>query len=183
MQSNELRLLFELAQSKGCKFTSLTYRSTESGELARHTLLVGADYKAALERDLKYIKRVQRNISKKSTDPLFVQAVTEISEGLEKSLSKYDGEQLKKDIADKDVYESIFPGVKQHKDTGAYYLWGMGVSKKVITEGKPSKPTKSKDLTIVKDKIRAKLRNSKYRQFKLNNIDKATVNGTTLNLE
>jgi len=183
MNPNELRLLFELAQNKGCKFTTLTYRSASTGELARHTLLFGVDYKKSLERDLKFLKRLKNRYEAVVTPTLQYQAVVELIESTENALSKYDGETLSKEATDKDIYESIAPGVKQHKDTGEYYIWAFGVSKDVIEPGKPSKPVKSKPLTIEKDRIRSRLRGNNYRNFKLRNITKAAVNGNTLILE
>jgi hypothetical protein len=187
MNSNELRLLFELAQNKGCKFTTLVYRSAESGELARHTLLFGVDYKTAIERDLKFLRRLKKIIgNKKYGTPgavLDFQAVEELIASLEKSLVKHSSPT--QDDTDKDVYDYIFPGVKQHKDTGAYYLWALGVKKDVIEPGtKGSKKTvNSKPLTVAKDRIRTKLRTNQYRQFRLSNVGKATFNGNTLVLE
>lgn len=189
MTPNELRLLFELAKNKGCKFTTLTYRSSESGELAKHTLLFGVDYKAALERDLKYLQRLEKrlgalNYGKATQDQLLLfQAATELVESTKKSLAKYDGDQLSKEARDKDIYNIIYPGVKQHKETGAYYLWALDYKKTVIQPGKPSKPTNSKPLTVAKDRIRRKLRSNRYRNFRLDNITKASVNGNTLVIE
>lgn len=188
MKSNELRLLFELAQNKGCKFTNFTYRSTESGELASHTVLFGIDYKAAIQRDLKYLGKLRDIVGKKKYGApgaaLEFQAIEELISSLEKSLKNYDGTALSKEAAEKDTYESVFPGIKQHKDTGAYYLYGLALKKKVIEPGKNDKKTvKSKDLTIAKDKIRARLRTNRYRQFRLNSINKAVVNGNALILE
>lgn len=189
MNPNELRLLFELAQNKGCKFTTLTYRSASSGELARHTLLFGVDYKHALERDLKYLKRLLRVIgsrkmkTSKPDDLLLFTACEELIASAEKSLAKYDNDKLTKEAAEKDVYNHIVPGVKQHKNTGEYYIWAFRQSKEVLQSGKPSKPVNSKPLTIAKDKIRSKLRTESYANFKLSNITKAAVNGNTLILE
>lgn len=197
MNSKELGLLFTLAQQKGCKFTTLVYRSTESGELARHTLLFGADYKSAIEKDLRYLKRYKalKGSVKVSSLPgvpadviasarLEFIAIDELIDGLQQSLAKYDGDQLKKAEEEKDVYTSVFPGVKQHKDTGVYYLWALGLRKKVIEPAtKPKKTVKSRDLTIAKDRIRTKLRTNRYRQFRLSNIGKAVINGGTLVIE
>lgn len=182
MNANELRVLFELAKNKGCKFTTLTYRSTESGELARHTLLFGVDYKSAIEHDLAYLNKLKKYVDRKSIktsdDQLFVQAVNELVNAMEKSKTKQDTAP-----AADNVYDFIFPGIKQHKDTGVYYIWGFAHRKVVLEPGKDLKPSKSKDVTLVKDKIRNKLRTTKYRQFKLSNIGKATVNGNTITVE
>ena len=186
MTPNELRLLFELAKNKGCKFITLTYTSTE-GETAKHTIAFGSNYKNALERDLKYLKRLRDRFGRMTLTQdglLLFQAVTELVESTEKSLAKYDGDELSKSAKEKDVYNTIFPGVKQHKETGAYYLWGQAVRKTVI---KPASTTKnapnSKPLTIAKDRIRRKLRTNRYRQFRLDSVAKSAVNGDTLVIE
>jgi hypothetical protein len=190
MTPNELRLLFELAKSKGCKFVNLTYRSSESGELARHTLLFGVDYKQALERDLKYLERVYKRIGRlnyaQATDEqkLLFTAISELLDSTKNSLAKYDGNELSKAAKEKDIYNTIYPGVKQHKETGAYYLWALAHKKVVLQAGTTStKTVNSKPLTIAKDRVRSKLRSNRYRNFRLDNVAKAAVNGNTLVIE
>jgi len=58
-------------------------------------------------------------------------------------------------------------------------------SKVVLQEGKPRKPVNSKPLTIAKDKLKKMLglRSNKLRQFALDNITKAKVNGDTIIFE
>jgi lipoate-protein ligase A len=173
MNTDEIRILFELAKTKGCKFTALTYRSVDTGELARHTLLFGVDYSAAIERDLKYLKRVKNKLS-----GLTLQACEELIQSLEKSRTKVSSPP-----EEEDVYESVVPGIKHHKQTGVYYLYAFAMKKTVVEPATtPRKTVNSKPLTVEKEKLRARLRTSKYRQFRLDTIARCAVNGGVLEI-
>ena len=83
-------------------------------------------------------------------------------------------------------YESLFDrqgkrikGVKVHKENRSLYVDGLLRSKIVIKEGKVSKDKGKK----TKDFLRESLPVGNYRQFRLNNVSVAKLNGETLILK
>ena len=100
------------AQAKGSRFASLTYRAKGTGELARFTVLLGADLEKAYRRDLAIIrKRISRN-----TDPLRGQALAEIECSLAESLKVGIGNNSR--YTKKETYVQVVPGIKVAKETG-----------------------------------------------------------------
>lgn len=184
MTINEVQTVSALASNaKGCKFASVLYRSGSTGELARYSLLIGVSYENAVIQDLEFLYRLKRykpynNISNECVN-IHKQAVDELIESLEKS--KVSQSQTSTNT---NIYVNICNGIKKHKETGVFYLWGFIQQKTVIIPPlKPSRSVQSKPLTIEKDRIRRKLHTDSYRQFKIDNIGTVKINNQTLVLE
>lgn len=174
--------LFKMLQGvTGVQFASLTYRTKATDELARYTLLLGASVENAYAGDLQKVEEALPTL----TDSLDVQAATEIINSLRQSLDKGIGNNDAYTL--QGVYASTgIPGVFINTNDNALHLRNVFVqSKVVLQEGKPRKPVNSKPLTIAKDKLKKMLglRSNKLRQFALDNITKARVNGDTIIFE
>lgn len=174
--------LFKMLQGvTGVQFASLTYRTKATDELARYTLLLGASVENAYAGDLQKVEEALPTL----TDSLDVQAATEIINSLRQSLDKGIGNNDAYTL--QGVYASTgIPGVFINTNDNALHLRNVFVqSKVVLQEGKPRKPVNSKPLTIAKDKLKKMLglRSNKLRQFALDNITKAKVNGDTIIFE
>jgi hypothetical protein len=174
--------LFKMLQGvTGVQFASLTYRTKATDELARYTLLLGASVENAYAGDLQKVEDALPTL----TDSLDVQAATEIINSLRQSLDKGIGNNDAYTL--QGVYASTgIPGVFINTNDNALHLRNVFVqSKVVLQEGKPRKPVNSKPLTIAKDKLKKMLglRSNKLRQFALDNITKAKVNGDTIIFE
>lgn len=174
--------LFKMLQGvTGVQFASLTYRTKATDELARYTLLLGASVENAYAGDLQKVEDALPTL----TDSLDVQAATEIINSLRQSLDKGIGNNDAYTL--QGVYASTgIPGVFINTNDNALHLRNVFVqSKVVLQEGKPRKPVNSKPLTIAKDKLKKMLglRSNKLRQFALDNITKAKVNGDTITFE
>ena len=174
--------LFKMLQGvTGVQFASLTYRTKATDELARYTLLLGASVENAYAGDLQKVEDALPTL----TDSLDVQAATEIINSLRQSLDKGIGNNDAYTL--QGVYASTgIAGVYINTNDNALHLKNVFVqSKVVLQEGKPRKAVNSKPLTIAKDKLKKMLglRTNKLRQFALDNITKAKVNGDTITFE
>jgi hypothetical protein len=174
--------LFQMLQGvTGVQFASLTYRTKATDELARYTLLLGASVENAYKGDLEKVEAALPTL----TDALDVQAARELINSLRNSLDK--------GIGNNDAYtlQGVYTptgiaGVFINTNDNALHLRNVFVqSKVVLVEGKPRKAVNSKPLTIAKDKLKKALglRSNKIRQFALDNITKAVVNGDTISFE
>lgn len=174
--------LFKMLQGvTGVQFASLTYRTKATDELARYTLLLGASLENAYGNDIAKVEEVLPTL----TDSLEIQAASEILASLRQSLDKGIGNNDAYTL--QGVYQPTgIAGVFINTNDNALHLKNVFVqSKVVLQEGKPRKPVNSKPLTIAKDKLKRSLglRTNKLRQFALDNITKAVVNGDTITFE
>ena len=174
--------LFQMLQGvQGVQFASLTYRTKASGELARYTLLLGASLDNAYKADLAKVEDAMPTL----TDALDINAAHEIATSLRTSSDK--------GLGNNDAYTmqggytpTGIPNVYINTNDNALHIKNVFVqSKVVLQEGKPRKPVNSKPETIAKDNLKKLLglRSNKIRQFALDNITKAVVNGDTITFE
>lgn len=165
----------------GVQFASLTYRTKATDELARYTLLLGASVENAYKGDIQKVEEALPTL----TDALDIQAAGDIITSLRNSLDKGIGNNDAYTL--QGVYQFTgIDGVYINTNDNALHLRNVFVqSKVVLEEGKPRKPVNSKPLTIAKDKLKKMLglRSNKLRQFALDNIAKAKVNGDTITFE
>lgn len=179
--SNLAGLLAHLAAIKGAKFASFTYRSKESGELARYTIVLGADFHAVYEKDRDTLREMLPSLA-----GLPLEAATALLKSVEESLAKGLGNNSAythgKDKGDTYVHLQGINGVSVNKNDGILHVKGLLKSKVTLEEG-TWPVVNSRPLTIAKDKIRKSLRQSAIRQFALTNVKTARLNGETLELE
>lgn len=165
----------------GVQFASLTYRTKATGEKARYTIILGANLENAYKSD---VAKVEAHIPT-ITDPLELQAANELLTSLQNSLDKGIGNN--DDFTLKGVYVATgIPSVFINSNDNVLHLRNVFVqSKVVLEEGEPRKEVKSKPLTIAKDKMKKSLglRTNKLRQFVLDGITIAKVNGDTITFE
>jgi hypothetical protein len=176
-----MSLFKKLQGVTGVQFASLTYRTKATEELARYTLLLGASLENAYKGDVEKVEAALPTL----TEPLEIQAARDILASLRQSLDKGIGNNEAYTL--QGVYAPTgVPGVYINTNDNALHIKNVFVQTKVILEdGKPRKPVNSKPLTIAKDKLKKSLalRTNKLRQFALDNITKAVVNGDTITFE
>lgn len=158
------------------QFISFEYKNSR-GEEARYTIQVGCNYLNLVKKSVLELEADKDRLTKESR---------EAAESLIYSFNKtINGEKI--NIATKpSPYESLFDrqgkrikGVKVHKENRSLYVDGLLRSKIVIKEGKVSKDKGKK----TKDFLRESLPVGNYRQFRLNNVSVAKLNGETLILK
>lgn len=172
---NALALLSEITKNSSARFASFTYCAKGTGEIARHTLRLGASVTAAYRKDLATLEKVRPSLA---GVPLI--ACDELIASLRESLEKGVGNNSAFTCAD--TYVSIAKGVKVHKETGEIYVSGFSRAKAVIAEG-VHKAVKSSEKTIAKNKLRKGLLSGKIRQFALPATISAKLNGKELVFE
>lgn len=168
-------LLKQLETITSAKFASLTYRSKGSNELARHTILLGANHETAYKKDLAKLLILEPRL-----DGIKKQACLELIDSLKNSLEKGIGQN--DNNTRKDIYEYLpVKGLKMHKETKQLYLQGYTVSKEVLENGE-YKEVKSSEKTIAKNELRRLGRLSKIREFVLSieNLKGVKINGKNI---
>lgn len=170
-------LFVELLRTEGTKFVSFTYRSKGTNELARHTLIVGFVTRHLYERDVVILKDL---IDNNKVSGLSLKAAQELLESRIASLTLGVGHNPEYSCAG--VYGEVDAGVKVHVIDGSYHVMGLVQNKITLEEG-TFKVRNRRPLTIAKDEIRDMLPSEKIRQYKLQNVVGARLNGQTLEID
>lgn len=180
-----VKLVVTAKTIKGTSFVGLREYSNAQGEVSNYTINAGISYFNVLTSDYQKLINIQNDIVDvlKKQYPIAVveKAYYEILTSLEKRLSDEETkEQLRaegdKTIAQSDAqinaYINLAKGVKLHKDTMQLHVFGL-VVRKTILQATEYKETKSRELTIVKNKIKKQcdFKQDKYRTFIFNKGD------------
>lgn len=172
---NALALIPELTKTSSARFASFTYSAKGTGEVARHTLRLGASVTAAYRKDLAKLEKLAPTLSGVEAEAC-AELIASLKESLEKGIgnnSAYTGA---------DTYVTIAKGIKVHKESGEIYVSGFSRAKAVIEAG-TFKTVKSSPKTIAKNKLRKGLLSGKIRQFALPSTLSAKLNGKELVFE
>jgi hypothetical protein len=139
---NALDILRE-STTNGCKFISFLYMTKGTGETSRYTLNFGIDYKAACEADKIALEAYQpSNDIEAEAKGQMLQSLTEtLTQGVSSSYTQ------------KDTFDNIGKGIRQHKETAP--------------PTNPKKPVNSRPLTLAKRDIEKALefKRNKFGQF------------------
>ena len=165
-------IIAALGGIEGCRFASLTYTAKESGEVARHTVLLGFNYKTSVEKSLLELEIIRPSLT--GIDAI---AADELLESFRKTLNgTQDGYTKAETYADTAV-----KGLKVNTVDNSLQLFGLVQSKVVLTPGN-FKVVKSAEKTIAKNKLRKELPVGKFREYALDNgaIHGARINGETI---
>lgn len=173
-------LISSLALTAGrAKFASLTYASKQSGEVARHTLIIGANYNKVVQESL-----LELEIMLPTLTGIKAQACDELMESFKKTLEAHARGEQNEDYTKKGLYRTLCTGLQCLDTDGTLEICGLSHAKAVITPG-VFKEVKSRPLTIAKNELRALTRAGKWRTFCLDagNLNGVRLNGETLELE
>jgi hypothetical protein len=180
-----VKLVVTAKTIKGTSFVGVRDYSNTQGEVSNYTINAGFSYVNVLTNDYQNLIEKQNDIFAvlKKSYPIAVvkKAYSELLTSLEKRLSdEKTKEQLRaegdKTIAQSDAqinaYINLAKGVKLHKDTMQLHVFGL-VVRKTILQPTEYKETKSRELTIVKNKIKklCEFKQDKYRTFIFNKGD------------
>lgn len=176
--ADTMDLIEQVRRMTGAKFVAFTYRSRETNELARYTLILGANLTTLYEKDRATLAALLPTL-----DGLKADAATALLASIDESLAKGLGnnDAYTHGPAQGDTYAPIMPGLKVHKTDGTLHVTGLLHHKTVLEPG-VHKDVKSRPLTLAKREIERELRRSKIRQFRLPNLLTAKLNGETLEL-
>jgi hypothetical protein len=177
--NNEITLANQIKNlmAKGTRFVSLTYTSKNTGEVARHTLLLGASYEKILSVD--HTKVLMDGF--RDTTELQAQARREVLASLYKSIQAAKNGTVSEDYTRKNE-ERIQLGKGVFLVSSGLQITGYSIAKKVLQAG-VYKHVNSKPLTLAKQAIERDLKRSKIRNFCLSNVSAARIEGKTLILD
>ena len=176
-----MKIIDLIASQAGlARFASFTYCSTSTGEVARYTLQLGFSYRNILQKSI-----MELEVDKQIMLDLPRQAADEILASLNASLSGTQTRYTKKDIyEDYKVDGKTVQGIKVNKNDGSLKIFGLMTSKVQITPPvTPYKKHNSAPLTIQKNLITKDLTIGRFREFALDNLAMAKLNGETLVFE
>jgi hypothetical protein len=171
-------LIAAIAKGKGAKFAAFTYEAQKSGEVARHTIILGASTEVLYQKDIVALKQL---LEAGTLTPLEVQAAQNILASRKTSLEVGIGNNPAYTCAGVYVHPDFAPGISVHIVNGAVYVRGLTEGKVIIKPGE-YKPVNSAPLTIAKQKIEKGLPGGRFRLFRLPNVLQAKLNGETLDL-
>lgn len=178
--AQNLELVATAKNIKGTSFINVDNYTNEKGEVSQQLIVAGITYENCLVNDFNSLQTKQgevfETLQKEYSLELIKKAYENVFTSLEKRLSSEEVKQALREQNDKTInqsdaqinaYTHIAKGVKLHKETQKLHVFGLLVRKKVITPIE-YKETKSRELTIVQNKIKklCDFKQEKYRNFK-----------------
>lgn len=159
----------------GCRFVCFTYRAKTSGELARHTILVGFSYHNLVVKSVEELTNILPTLT---GDNLL--AGNEVMGSLRKTLAAHEVGKQNEDYTKAGMYAPVRNGVNINLNDNSIQVFGLSVNKVVIEPG-VFKIVKSRPMTILKNQIHDRLSLSKFREYALDSgvILNGKVNGET----
>jgi len=178
-------LLNQLDAVNGVKFASFKYRTKGTGELARYVVNIGINLENLYLADIATIDGMLPNL-----DGLTKDAAEDIRGSLQQTLDNGFGNNDRDTHGKKngDTYlPTAIAGVFVNKNDGLLHLKNVIVQSKVVIEAGPpekaKKPVNSSAMTLAKKEIDRNLKRNKLRQFALDGIAVAKLNGEVIELE
>ncbi len=164
---------------KSTSFVGIRNYENKQGEVSNQTIVAGITYENCLLNDFKVLQEKQNEVfetlQKDYSNELILQAYQNVYNSLEKRLSSEEVKEALRQQNDKtialsdaqiDAYTHLAKGVKQNKETLQIHIFGLVVRKQVL-QAIEYKETKSRELTIVQNKIKklCQFKQDKYRNF------------------
>lgn len=186
---NQVATLVACKTIKGTSFVGIRNYKNSQGEVSNQTFIVGINYGKLLENDLEKLKafdiapliaKYDKETVSKAYQELLVSLVKRTATELEKEVLRENGDTtINRSDAQSEAYEHVAKGLK--KQDGCLYIYGLTVKKTVIEA--VEYPTVNSQLkTIVKNEIKklADLKETKYKQFKLGELETLNIQGFTI---
>lgn len=164
---------------KSTSFVGIRNYENKQGEVSNQTIVAGITYENCLLNDFKVLQEKQNEVfetlQKDYSNELILQAYQNVYNSLEKRLSSEEVKEALRQQNDKtialsdaqiDAYTHLAKGVKLNKETLQIHIFGLVVRKEVLVPIE-YKETKSRELTIVQNKIKklCQFKQDKYRNF------------------
>lgn len=141
--------------NKSCRFVSLLYRAKETGELAKHTILLNVRRERCLKVDLENLQR-----HRPSLKGIMAEAADELIESINETLTTgHNSRYTKQGYYDRQGNGNVQVSVKL-----VAYVRGYQIRKEIVERGH-YKRVMSRPLTIAKNKLRGDLKNTRCREF------------------
>jgi hypothetical protein len=165
------------------RFASFDYTAKESGERARHTVILSADYINCLERsalELSLIGIASFAAENKLPVAAVAAAHAELTESIQESIREQKAGRQNSAYTKKGMYKPLCNGIHSFVD-GTLEIKGISQSKVVQVPG-VFKPVNSSPKTLAKNALRRALPLGKFRTFCLDigNMHTVKLNGETI---
>jgi len=135
---------FKASLAKGASFVSFIYQTKSTGETSIYTLNFGIKYKNAVSSDFEALC----NYVPKT--PLEEEAKAEMLQSMNETLTQ----GVSSAYTQKDLWETIIPGVRLNKESGQISFYGFIQKKEIIEPAtNPRKTVNSKPLTLAKKAV------------------------------
>ena len=173
----------------GTSFVGVRNYENSKDEVSNQTFVVGINYANLLDNDLKTLKafdikpliaKYNKEVVTKAYTELLNSLIKRTATELEKAILRASNDStINRSDAQSDAYENVAKGLKM-KDNNLY-IYGLCVKKTVLVEGNYPK-VNSQLKTIVKNEIKksANLKETKFKQFKLGNLEELNIQGFTI---
>lgn len=155
--ANFAALVALLDGNKSSRFISVLYRAKESGELARHTVLLNVNRTRCLKVDLANLQKVRPSLN-----GIEAQACDELIASITETLTTGSNSQYTK----AGYYDGQGNGNVQVSVKDVCYVRGYVTGKEVFEKG-TYKEVKSSAKTLAKNKLRKDLKNTRVREFRI----------------
>ena len=188
-----LKIIVSVKNLNGNSFVGIRNYTNSANEVSDQVFVVGINYGNLLKNDLKKMKSIStlRKVVKmfsKHDKNLVKTAYNEVVSSLQKRMLSEEEKQKLFLLGDKvmnysngqkGAYTPIAKGLKA-KDN-QLYIYGLCVRRTVKIKG-VYKPTKQREKTIVKSKIKgvSNLSEKKFKIFKVGNISELKLQGITI---
>lgn len=178
---------------KSTSFVGVRNYENKQGEISNQTILAGISYENCLLNDFKVLQEKQKEVfvilQNEFSKEVIEKAYQNVFTSLEKRLSSEEVKEALRLENDKTInlsdgqinaYKHLAKGVKMNKETLQIHIFGL-VVKKTILQPIEYKETKSRELTIVQNKIKklCNFKQDKYRTFIFDNSE-IKMQGVTL---
>lgn len=187
---NILKTLVAVKNIKGTSFVGVRNYENRQGEVSNQTFVIGINYANLLKNDLKKLKsnEVKRQVvalyqgnDKETVKKAYFELVTSLEKRTateeEKAKLKAQGDAtINRSEAQKGAYTQLANGLKTQDN--ALFIYGLCVRKTILKKGE-YKTSNPRAKTLIKNKIKkfAELRETKYKQFKLGNLETLKLQG------
>ena len=178
---------------KSTSFVGVRNYENKQGEISNQTILAGISYENCLLNDFKVLQEKQKEVfvilQKEFSKEVIEKAYQNVFTSLEKRLSSEEVKEALRLENDKTIalsdaqinaYKHLAKGVKMNKETLQIHIFGL-VVKKTILQPIEYKEVKSRELTIVQNKIKklCNFKQDKYKTFIFDNSE-IKMQGVTL---
>lgn len=167
-----VELISALGGIQGCRFASFTYTAKGSGEQARYSVLLGFNYRAAVEKSL-----LELEIARPSLSGIDAIAADEMMASYKKTLAGTQDAYTKAEI----YADTSVKGLKVNTNDNSLQLFGLVENKVVLVPGNHP-VVNSAPKTIAKRKLEKQLPVGKFREFAIDNgaFHSARINGEVI---
>lgn len=155
-------------------FVGINGYTNSYGEISNNLVNVGASLANAKKKDVETLNNV--DVTTYNFDSILLE------KGRVELINSLTNPNENRSQGQIDAYTIITNGIKVHNQTGEIYIYGLRVSKKVITEG-VYPVVNSRPLTIAKNILKKDLKSSKFTQYKISSMAQIRLNGETLIFE